>query len=182
MMSERWMPKGFPSLIVSYKGRGPEWFSGELPYAFDWMGRKHRAEPGKRLGPPALGFADEGFSSVRFSDNRFHWLSTEEIKAERVLTPGAAKERNPPHPAKFFANVTGNTVEGKALGMRQLTVWFGKGMVDYTKPVKVQFSNDKGTWKDTKLITPDIAVLMEDLYERSDRQRPYFGRIDFKMP
>jgi hypothetical protein len=34
----------------------------------------------------------------------------------------------------------------------------------------------------TKLITPEIPVLMEDLYERADRQRPYFARLDFKVP
>ena len=53
MISERWMPRGFPTLIVSYKGRGPEWFSEELPYTFDWMGRKRRADPGKMVGPPS---------------------------------------------------------------------------------------------------------------------------------
>jgi pimeloyl-ACP methyl ester carboxylesterase len=185
MMSERWMPKGFPSLIVSYKGRSREWFSGELPYAFDWMGRKHRADPGKQLGPTQLvaGHADPGFSSVRFADNRFHWLSTDEIKPERVLTVTAAKEHSAPHPAKFLAKITGNTIEGKVFGVRQLTIWFGKGMVDYTKPVTVQIATDKTTLKDKKLITPDIAVLMEDLYQRADRQRPYFAKIEFnKVP
>jgi hypothetical protein len=60
-----------------------------------------------------------------------------------------------------------------------VTVWFGKGMVDYNKPVKVQVSDSKPV---TKTITPEIPVLMEDLYERADRQRPYFAKLDFKVP
>ena len=78
MLSERWMPRGFPALVVSYKGRGQEWFSEELPYAFDWMGRKRRADPGKMVGPPRFEgkTVAAGFSSVRLTDNRFHWLSS----------------------------------------------------------------------------------------------------------
>jgi len=184
MISERWMPKGFPSLIVSYKGRGAEWFSAELPYAFDWMSRKHRVEPGKRLGPPEIFPAKAGFSSVRFCDNRFYWMSTDEVKPDRVLTPGAVAEKRAPAPVKFSATIKdGNTITGSVFGIRQLTVWFGKGMVDYTRPVSVQIATDKGTLKEKKLITPEIPVLMEDLYERGDRQRPYFAKIEFnKVP
>lgn len=177
MISERWMPRGFPSLVVSYKGRALEWFPGELPYVFDWMGRKRRVDPGKVLGPPANERVKEGFSSVRFADNRFHWLSVE-LKPERVMgnvltSPAAA-------PVKISGKITdGNTISAKAMGARGLTVWFAKGMVDYTKPVKVQIPDVKPV---TKTITPEIPVLMEDLYERGDRQRPYFARLDFKVP
>jgi pimeloyl-ACP methyl ester carboxylesterase len=181
MMSERWMPKGFPTLVVSYKGRGKEWFSGELSNVFDWMGRKRRAEPGRVLGPPSLRELKPGFSSVRLADNRFHWLSVD-IKPERVIgtivnaQPGATT----PSPVKISGHIAeGNTVTAKAIGARGVTVWFGKGMVDYTKPVKVQVADSKPV---SKVITPEIPVLMEDLYERADRQRPYFARLDFKVP
>jgi pimeloyl-ACP methyl ester carboxylesterase len=179
MISERWMPKGFPTLVVSYKGRSAEWFSGELPYIFDWMGRKRRAEVGKVLGPPRFpGRTDvEGFSSVRLSDNRFHWLSGE-IKPERA--GGSLRSTDPPRPVKFSAKIVdGNTVQVKAIGTREVTVWFGKGMVDYTKPVKVQVTDAKPI---TREIRPEIPVLMEDLYERADRQRPYFANVEVKMP
>jgi pimeloyl-ACP methyl ester carboxylesterase len=179
MISERWMPKGFPALVVSYKGRGAEWFSAEPPFAFDWMSRKRRADPGKVLGPPRFpGRTDfDGFSSVRMSDNRFHWLSGE-IKPERAV--GAAKAFETAKPVKFSGKIVdGNTVQVKAIGTRELTIWFGKGMVDYTKPVKVQVTDAKPLTKD---ITPQIPVLMEDLYERADRQRPYFAKVEVKMP
>src|SRR5262249_3585048 len=57
MLSERWMPKGFPSLVVSYKGRGQEGFAQELPFAFDWLGRKRRGHPGGAPRPPGGGGA-----------------------------------------------------------------------------------------------------------------------------
>jgi pimeloyl-ACP methyl ester carboxylesterase len=181
MMAERWMPRGFPTLLVSYKGRGQEWFSEELPYAFDWMGRKRRSDPGKTVGPPRYEGRTTmpGFSSVRLSDNRFHWLSSDEIRPEATMNP--VLNGRLANPAKFSARVLeGNTIEVKVRGMRQLTIWFGNGLVDYAKPVTVKL--DRESKPVTKVIAPEIPVLMEDLYERGDRQRPYFARMDFKVP
>ncbi|MBO0699694.1 MAG: hypothetical protein J2P46_14960, partial [Zavarzinella sp.] len=181
MMSERWMPRGFPALVVSYKGRGQEWFSEELPYAFDWMDRKRRADPGKTVGPPRYDGRTTvpGFSSVRLSDNRFHWLSSDDIRPDSTMNPVLNGRLGTP--AKFSASVLeGNMIDVKVRGVRQLTVWFGKGLVDYSKPVTVKLGHDSKPVK--KLIAPEIPVLMEDLYERGDRQRPYFARMDFKVP
>ncbi|HEX3147490.1 MAG TPA: hypothetical protein VHR66_05365 [Gemmataceae bacterium] len=177
MMSERWMPKGFPTLVVSYKGRSMEWFAGELPYAFDWMNRKRRAEPGKVLGPPGTDRTKPGFSTVRLSDNRFHWLSAD-LKPERTM--GNVKTSTQTAPVKLSASIVdGNTVKASAIGARELTIWFRNGMLDYTKPVKIQIADVKPA---TETITPEIEVLMEDLYERADRQRPYFAKREYKVP
>ncbi len=179
MLSERWMPRGFPSLIVSYKGRGAEWFSEEVPLAFDWMGRKRRVDPGKMVGPPAFGErTTAGFSSVRATDNRFHWLSSESLNANRIMSPVLGKPATTP--IKFSAKIIpGNAIEAKAFGMKELTIWFGRGMVDYSKPVRLKVNDGKSI---TEKISPQIPVLMEDLYERGDRQRPYFYRVDMKVP
>ena len=74
----------------------------------------------------------------------------------------------------------GNTIDVKVTGMRQLTVWFGKGMLDYSKPVTVKIGSQSKPI--SQKITPKIEVLMEDLYERADRQRPYFEKIELKVP
>jgi len=181
MLCERWMPRGFSTLVVSYKGRGQEWFSEELPYVFDWMGRKRRADPGKMVGPPRFEgkTVAAGFSSVRRTDNRFHWLSSDDIKPERTMQPN--RTTDPPTPAKFSARILeGNTIDVKVFGARDLTVWFGKGMLDYSKPVTIKVPNVQKPV--TKKITPSIEVLMEDLYDRGDRQRPYFEKVELKMP
>jgi pimeloyl-ACP methyl ester carboxylesterase len=180
MLSERWMHpnRGFPTLIVSYKGRGLEWFSAELPYAFDWMSRKRRADATKVVGPPRYDGKTNvpGFSSVRRTDNRFHWLSSDDIRPEQTMEPITAEA--PRYPAKFSGKIEGNTVDVRVSGMRQLTVWFGRGMVDYSKPVAVRLDTQRKPV--TQKITPKIEVLMEDLYERGDRQRPYFEKIELK--
>lgn len=178
MLSERWMPRGFSTLVVSYKGRGAEWFPEELPFAFDWMSRKRRADPGKMVGPPAYDGKTiaAGFSSVRFTDNRFHWLSTEDIKSDRTMTANSRDVRS----AKFSAKIVeGNAIEAKCFGMGHITFWFGRGMLDYSKPVKVAVNSSKPV---TKKVSPSIEILMEDLYQRGDRQRPYFERLDMRVP
>src|SRR5262245_38631605 len=117
MISERWMPRGFPTLIVSYKGRGQDWFSAECRRAMYWMGRKRRADPGKRVGPPPYEgkTTAAGFSSVRLSDNRFHWLSSDDIKSERSMAP--ILKSGGVTPAKFSARILeGNAIEAKAFG------------------------------------------------------------------
>jgi predicted esterase len=179
MLSERWMPRGFSTLIVSYKGRGAEWFPEELPFAFDWMGRKRRVDPGKMVGPPKFDGRTmaAGFSSVRFTDNRFHWLSTEQIRSDRSMSPIVQSKATAP--AKFSATIVeGNAIEAKCFGMNNITVWFGKGMLDYTKPIKVRVNSGKQV---IEKIAPKIEVLMEDLYNRGDRQRPYFEKVDLKV-
>ncbi len=179
MLSERWMPRGYSALIVSYKGRGAEWFPEELPFAFDWMSRKRRANPGRTLGPPRNErTVAAGFSSVRFTDNRFFWLSTDEIRSDRNMSPIVGSKATTP--AKFYAKILeGNSIDAKCFGMDNVTVWFGKGMLDYAKPVKVRVNSGKQV---VKKISPSIEVLMEDLYQRDDRQRPYFEKIEMRVP
>jgi predicted esterase len=185
LLNERWMTKGFPALVVSYKGRGAEWFSQELPYAFDWLGRKRRAEVGKVLGPvkEQIGHARApGYNTLRPGPNRFHWLSAEDISPARAMRPLLAANAQVPNagPARFHAKIAeGNLLDLRPLGMSKVTVWFGKGMVDYTKPVSIQVNGGKIA-KHT--VTPTSAVLMEDLYARGDRQRPYFAKVELKVP
>jgi predicted esterase len=177
-LNERWMPKGFPTLVVSYKGRGVEWFAEELPYAFDWLGRKRRAETGKTLGPLRQGHVTgDGYTSVRAGPNRFHWLSTGAINPAYVLQPILTGQA-PNAPARFYAKLSeGNLVDVKVAGMSTVTVWFGKGMLDYTKPVSFRVNNGRMT---KQTVTPSPAVLMEDLFSRGDRQRPFFEKVELK--
>ena len=164
-----WMPKGYPAIAVSYKGRGPEWFGGDLPYIFDWMGRKTRA-----TALPDLGRVGEEYRSVRPFSNRFYWLSTNEIDPASLFNP--QRKNKILLPATVSAKIVeGNQIIVNELGLRQLTIWLGRGTVDFAKPIVVTLK-DRGSWK--KDLTPQISVLLEDLYERGDRQRPYFQRID----
>jgi predicted esterase len=89
LFKEKLIPRGFPWLLVQYKGRGLEWFPGEVPSMFDWMNHKRglykraRAVPdlGKDGGGGILG---QEFYSMRQTDNRFYWLSTDAIGTRAV--------------------------------------------------------------------------------------------------
>src|SRR5205085_289826 len=132
---------------------------------------------GKVLGPGSTDRTNPGFSSVRFSDNHFQWLSAE-MKPERMM--GNVMTSKQTSPVKVSGSIVdGNTVKASAIGAREMTIWFGKGMLDYTRPVKIQIPDVKPV---TVTIAPEIPVLMEDLYERADRQRPYFAKKEFKLP
>jgi pimeloyl-ACP methyl ester carboxylesterase len=166
---ESWMAKGYPSIGVSYKGRGFEWYGEEFPYIFDWMGRKTRS-----TASPDLGRENEEYRTVTASANRFYWLSSDDIDPINLFD--IQKKSRQFYPAIFKANVIeGNQIALKLRGPRQLSIWLAKGAVDFAKPVIVTINGTK-SWK--KELSPKISVLLEDLYDRGDRQRPFVQRID----
>ena len=66
---ENWMPKGFPAVASVYRGRGSEWFSGDIHLMFDWMRLKKRVTG---TGVLRLNqFAVEPWTIMRKADNRF---------------------------------------------------------------------------------------------------------------
>src|SRR5262249_11323338 len=119
-----WIPSGFPMIFVVYKGRGLEWFSGELPNIFDWMGRKERANPIAELGRPAAGgpVGDE-FQTMRTTDNHFYWLSTEAV-GERHLNEGGARYNPGILAALLQGNIgKGNHINVRVSGVKQVSLW-----------------------------------------------------------
>src|SRR5262249_53322092 len=77
---EKWVSRNFPMVWVDYKGRGVEWFAGEVPSMFDWMRSKKRVFRMDQLGTDGGGgtFGNE-FCTMRTCDNRFYWLSADDI-------------------------------------------------------------------------------------------------------
>jgi len=165
---EQWMPKGYPALTVLYKGRGMEWFGAELPNIFDWLNRKKRAEPWRELG--AVGHE---YRSARESDNRFYWLSTNELDEKLV-------KRAPLSPARLNAKILeGNQIHVTTFGVKQVTVWISRQMVDFERPITVTL-NGKYKWTNGgKAVKPDISTMLEDFYDRNDRQRLFFYKVEF---
>ncbi len=161
---------GYPIFLVAYRGRGPEWFGGEVPNAFDWMSRKVRANPVQELGKPG----GRPFATTRTTDDRFYWLSTDEIDDRCVNQP-------PPSwntkilPATVQATVKEkNLLQIKVAGVRKLTVWFsGNGTVDFDKPVRIVV----GTTLKPYDIVPSLATLLEDFRLRGDRQRLFLAKL-----
>lgn len=174
---EYWVGHSFyPALYVQYKGRGREWFDGELPSMFDWMGRKKRAAPFPELGHSGSvpGYGEE-FRSMRPTDNHFYWLSGEGLHDQHINN--ARKWNSKIGPAYLQARSSeGNRITVHAHGFKRITVWLRPEMVDFDKPVQV-FLNSGGLSK--RKVTPDLATLLEDFYQRGDRQQLFFAKLEF---
>jgi predicted esterase len=172
---KQWVGRGYPCLYVEYQGRGPEWLSGELPHIFDWMEPKKRAHPRTDLG------SKKPYQSMRRTDNRFYWLSFDPdfMKDGCVNEPGSGW-KTPPTPALIEGNVgSSNYIYVSTRGLRKITVWLAPATIDFEKPVTIRV-NGTIAWNN-KRIPPSLQTLMDDLYERGDRQRLFLAKKDFVL-
>jgi pimeloyl-ACP methyl ester carboxylesterase len=182
---DKWTTRGYPTLFVDYKGRGHEWFEGEVPYLFDWM--NHKSGLHKRAtGLPQLGVNGMGgplgqeFQTMRATDNRFYWISSNSI-AERNLNPQAGRW----NPALLPATIQGRVAEGNQIivyerGLNEVTIRLGRDMIDFNKPLTVRI-NGKIRMANRKAI-PSIATMLEELYADRDRERLVWAKLEFSRP
>lgn len=173
---ERWMPNGFPGMMVIYKGRGIEWFPAEIPSMFDWIGRKKRVNGAATL---QLGNGPRfPWMTMRSTDNRFYWLSADKIQDGRTLdtlAPGKLII-----PAEIQGDITGsNVIRIRSRGVTQLSIWLGQGLIDWTKPVSVTLNGGVPPGYKPKVIAPDLELLLEDYRQRGDRRKLFMGRLQF---
>jgi pimeloyl-ACP methyl ester carboxylesterase len=168
------LPRNFPLIYVQYKGRGAEWFGGEVPAIFDWMDRKKRANPQFKLGTDGLGGAmGEEFCTMRKADNHFYWLSTDGISKRCLNEEGEWKAGR--MAATMTATIKNNVVTVRHYGLEDLTIWLGRGTVDFNKKLAVWVNNSVRL--QNKVISPNLEVLLGDLFDRCDRQRLYLDKV-----
>ncbi len=174
---EPWMNKGYPVLAVLYKGRGYDWFTGETEYILDWMSHQKRASAPRDIGRSTdfTPVAGEEFRTMRSTDNYFYWISADQISKDSLLIYNSNRQF-------FAASIWGKIVEGnliklKTRGIVTASVWIGKDMINFEQPIKIEWNNLNITVNNNKPIQPNLEVLLEDLYTRGDRQRPYFDRV-----
>jgi hypothetical protein len=172
---QHWVPGGYPALWIDYKGRGREWFAGEVPFMFDWMNRKRRAPGYPDLGRSSGVGRGDDYQSMRSTDNRFYWLEGEELNERHV---NSARDWSSKVGAAYLAarGGSGNTINLTMHGFRRLTVWLSQAMVDFEKPLTVNI-NGRVTLASRK-IKPSLETLLEDFYLRGDRQRLFSAKIE----
>ncbi len=182
---KNWVVRAYPSLWVEYKGRGVEWFSGEVPNMFDWMRHQKRVFPMHQLGSDGLGgnFGNE-FCTMRPEDNRFYWLSTSSISQRNIVRPDRWNNLTQPASMTGRIDTKTNTIYLKTTGMNQITVWLGRNpngqyMIDFDKPLTV--SVGFRLLVVNRKVRPNLAVLLEDLYQRGDRKHLFVARVDIDM-
>ena len=177
-----WVGK-YPIVWIEYRGRGVEWFGGEVPTMFDWMRGKKREFPLEQLGGSMNG--DSSFATQRATDNSFYWLTTDDIEARCINSETNWKNAIPPATLKARINLEENTiyVDTSPSGVNQITLWLGANgagvdMVRFDKPVTVRWSRKDNVWKN-KVVTRSLATLLEDLARRGDRQRLFTAKLEF---
>lgn len=185
---DRWAGKGYSSLLVMYKGRPVEFFTGEVPTIFDWLSRKKRSAGFPELGrSPNSGSNGEEYHTYRTTDNHFYWASTDQVGDKFLLTDFF--KQNVPTPAAVQATIRdANQVTVFTRGLKQVTLWFGRvfdaqtgsrDMIDFSQPIKITLNN-RTTWTNGgKPLTPKLETLIEDFYQRNDRRRLFLARVDF---
>ena len=175
LLFREWMPKGFPALMAVYKGRGIEWYSAETPVMFDWMGRKRRPNPKATLN---LGATFYEWQIMREGDNRFFWLG-----ADKVNPKNLASNVNPGQtvvPAGLRGDIRGNNlIDVRSRGVRMVTMWLNRDMIDWTQPVRVQLNGEVPPGWRPKVLEPSLDVLLEDYWERGDRRMQFLYKLEF---
>jgi hypothetical protein len=81
-----------------------------------------------------------------------------------------------------------NQINVTTTGLRQVSIWLIRGTNSKGEPENlINFEKGLTVWiNSTKRMTdtmvrPNLGVLLEDLYERGDRQRLVLGRLDFRL-
>lgn len=174
---EQWMPKGFPAIASVYRGRGSEWFAGDIHLIFDWMRLKKRVTG---TGVLRLNqFAVEPWTIMRKTDNRFYWVGTDEIATNNLINE---KKSNGFVPAEIKADIyQGNDIKISSRGLKNVTIWLDREMIDWTKPVSVRINTDVPRGWKPKVLTPDIDLMLEQYYQFGDRSLLFLNKLSFDV-
>jgi len=170
-----WMPKGFPGIMSLYKGRGIEWYGSEIPVMFDWMGRKKRVSG---AGTLALGSMPRTpWATMRSTDNRFYWLGVDKISSARLID-----NLRPGHqitPATIQGDIKGNFITLRTIGVSRVSLWLTQGLIDWSKPVRVNINGSAARGYRPKVLEPDLSALLEDYRDRGDRRVLILAHMEF---
>jgi pimeloyl-ACP methyl ester carboxylesterase len=180
-----WILRHFPMLWIDYKGRGVEWYAGEVPNMFDWMRGKRRLFPLRQLGSDGRGggFGNE-FCTLRPGDNHFYWLSSDDVRNTKTLDDWIARLRLPPASLTARIDRDDNKIYLNSSGIGQVTIWLGRdskgeNMIDFDRRLTVQ--HGFSIMRVPPKVTPSLEVLMEDFAQRGDRQQLFFAKIPLQL-
>ncbi len=149
-------------LISIYQGRGHDHFQEELPRIMNWM-----SLPTKVRNPAPKNFT--AFTS-RAGDRFFWWFETEQLNPPDKLVHPLLYKPGVELKVEGSINVEANSIKMNAPA-KTFTVWLSPEFIDFTRLITVQSKRVEPK--------PDIRVLLEDVRGRSDRQHPYWMRVDF---
>ena len=165
MVLDRAFTRGFDVTYVEYRGRGHEHFSDEILRIFDWLRRKRRS-----FFPSTIDAV-----SLRPWDSFFWWLETAGPPPRTVVLPTDWPLESGTRPLSIEGRTTATNGIAANCGADCVRIWLSPELVDFARPVTV--SLDGRTLRKGPL-APDLAVLLEDLRQRADRQHPFWAVVE----
>jgi hypothetical protein len=157
---------GYDTMVVQFQGRGHEHFHDEIQNLFDWM-NLHRRNffPKKFLA-----------NSMRLWDNYF-WFVEADMRSKGAERSMVAPVQWPPERGTLAAKVEGTILPNNGVSAdssaEKITLWLSPEMIDFNaKPFVILRGK-----RIINGLQPDIAVLLEDVRTRSDRQHPFWAKV-----
>lgn len=172
---DRCLRAGFPVTAAQFQGRGHEHFSDEVFHLFDWMQRYKRDFFPKEFTA----------STLRTWDNFFWWTEVADYPPRTVVDPEDWPENRPAPKGARALKVDGKINSANNLSIRtganRVTVWLSPELVDFNQRVQITV-NGQRLKRDDEFVAPDLAVMLEDVRTRGDRQHPFWARFETPQP
>ncbi len=164
---DRYMKWGYPVTVVEYLGRGHEHFSDEILDLFDWMGRWRRDFARKKFA----------IRSMRDWDRFYWWVELEDFPEKTTVHPDDWPPPRGTRPAQTSAKITlGNTINVRTAADR-VVLWLSPELVDLAAKLTITVNGGKLRMPDP-FVEADLHVLLEDARLRSDRQHPFWAKVE----
>lgn len=179
-----WASRSFPMIWTQYKGRGIEWFAGEIPQIFDWMRPKKRQYSLTGLGNTGgLGVLGNDYRSLRPTDDRFYWIGFGEISKASQLTGDKWNPSIQPASLAAWVDKAANKINIRSNNAAEIVVRLvrngaGESLVRLDRPVSIQ--HKVSTVWSQKNVQADIATLLEEVASRGEREILVVKEIRFK--
>lgn len=163
----RMMKNKYDILYVEYIGRGYESYHEEIEKIFEWMDLHRRVKYIKKMDIKVL----------RPSDNRFYWIEMQGLPTNVTQSTVLKETRvRAVRPMQIEATVTpGNSILINRSAAKRNTLYLSPELVDFQNRVTVKL---RGRIRYGDFVSPDIAVMLEDLRLRGDRQKLYWAKLE----
>lgn len=164
---DQYMIKGYNITYVEYLGRGHEHFSDEILRIFDWMGRFKRD------------FFPKQFEvrTVRPWDDFFWWVEVAGYPAPLVIQPNEWPAPRGRRAMQVNAKVTATNGIHINCGAEQVIVWLAPEFIDLNRPIQINVRGMRNRGGNNT-IQADVAIILEDVRTRADRQHPFWARVE----
>ncbi|MER3414705.1 MAG: hypothetical protein C4297_00625 [Gemmataceae bacterium] len=162
---EHWISKGYPALYVEYRGRGGEFFVGEIPRICAWMKRQKRMD-----AFPVLGRSEE-LVATGDSVRTFYWIEGD-IRGASTRAPARLSARR---------QQINHFVVSQSR-MNRITILLHPSLVDFEQPIVVEVNRaalNSRTFRGK--MEPSVDTILEDYERRMDRIRLTVARLEINL-